>query len=296
MTTTPRLVIFTDLDGTLLDRNTYSFEPAQPALDLIRQKDIPLVLSSSKTRAEIELYRKELENGHPFISENGGAVFVPKDYFSFPFPYDRETNRLFVLELGMFYPRIIEVLDSVKKETGIPIRGFSDLTEKEISSLCSLDAKQAALAKKREYDEPFIMEGGAKEIETVRRKIEAKGMTYVWGGRFHHLLGKNDKGKAVEILKNLYENQFGSIFTIGLGDSLNDLPMLSAVDHPILLKGEGGVSPEALSRIQNCTIIHGTGPRAWNEVVLTRVIPSSPGGGDLLDQEGRDGVLEDDRV
>jgi len=277
MTTTRKLVIFTDLDGTLLDRNTYSFEPAQPALDLIRQKDIPLVLSSSKTRAEIEFYRKELENGHPFISENGGAVFVPKDYFSFRFPYDRETDWFFVLELGIFYPRIIETLDSIKKETGISMKGFSDLTEKEISSICALDSKKAELAKKREYDEPFLIEGGEKEIEIVRRKIEEKGMTYAWGGRFHHLLGKYDKGRAVEILKELYVKQFSSIFTVGIGDSLNDLPMLSVVDRPIFLKGEESVSPEALSPIQNCTIIHGTGPQAWNEVILNILLSGSFG-------------------
>jgi mannosyl-3-phosphoglycerate phosphatase len=271
MTTTRKLVIFTDLDGTLLDRNTYSFEPAQPALHLMRQKGIPLVLSSSKTRAEIEFYRKELENGHPFISENGGAVVVPKDYFSFRFPYDRETDLFFVLELGIFYPQIVEILHSIKKETGIPMKGFSDLTEKEISSLCALDLKKAEWAKKREYDEPFIIEGGEKEIEIVRRRIEEKGMTYAWGGRFHHLLGKNDKGKAVVILKELYENQFFSIFTIGIGDSLNDLPMLSVTDRPIFLKGEDDVSPEALSPIQNCTILHGTGPQAWNEVILNIV-------------------------
>jgi len=277
MTTTPKLVIFTDLDGSLLDRSTYSFEPAQPALRLIKQKGIPLVLSSSKTMAEIEFYRKELENGHPFISENGGAVFIPKDYFSFRFPYDRETDWFFVLELGIFYPRIIEVLDSIKKETGISMKGFSDLTEKEISSLCALDLKKAKWAKKREYDEPFIIEGGEKEIEIVRRKIEEKGMTYAWGGRFHHLLGKNDKGQAVEILKKLYEHQFVSIVTVGIGDSLNDLSMLSVVDHPIFLKGEDRVSPEALSPIQNCTIIHGTGPQVWNEAILSMIKPSSPG-------------------
>ncbi len=285
MTTTPKLVIFTDLDGTLLDRNTYSFEPAQPALRLIRQKDIPLVLSSSKTRAEIEFYRKELENGHPFISENGGAVVVPKDYFSFRFSYDRETDRFFILELGIFYPRIIEVLDSVKKETGISMKGFSDLTEKEISSLCALDTKKAELAKKREYDEPFFIEGGEKEIEIVRRKIEEKGMTYAWGGRLHHLLGRNDKGKAVGILKELYEKQFSSIFTVGIGDSLNDLPMLSVVDHPFFLKGEGRVSPEALSPIQNCTIIRGTGPQAWNEVILNILVYASLGPGGNKDKE-----------
>jgi mannosyl-3-phosphoglycerate phosphatase len=277
MTTTPKLVIFTDLDGTLLDRSTYSFEAAQPALDLIKQKDIPLVLSSSKTMAEIEFYRKALENGHPFISENGGAVFIPKDYFSFRFPYDRETDWFFVLELGIFYPRIIEILDSIKKETGIAMKGFSDLTEKEISSLCALDLKKAELAKKREYDEPFIIEGGEKEIGIVRRKIQEMGMTYAWGGRFHHLLGKNDKGKAVQILRKLYESQFFSVLTVGIGDSLNDLPMLSVVDRPIFLKEEDLVSPEALSPIQNCTIIHGAGPQAWNEVIVSMVNPPSPG-------------------
>jgi len=277
MMTTRKLVIFTDLDGTLLDRNTYSFEPAQPALRLIKQKDIPLVLSSSKTMVEIEFYRKVLENGHPFLSENGGAVFVPKDYFSFRFHYDRETDRFFVLELGIPYPRIIEILDSVRKETGISMKGFSDLTEEEVSSLCAMDSKKAAWAKKREYDEPFFIEGGEKEIEIVRGKIEEKAMTYTWGGKFHHLLGKNDKGKAVEILKELYENEFFSIFTVGIGDSLNDLPMLSVVDRPIFLKGEENVSPDALSLIQNCTIIHGTGPQAWNEVILSIVKPASPG-------------------
>src|SRR4030042_5463948 len=183
MTTTRKLVIFTDLDGTLLDRSTYAFEQARPALLLIQQKDIPLVFSSSKTRVEIEIYRKKLENDHPFISENGGAIFVPKGYFSFPFPYDRELEKYFVLELGTFYLLIIEVLNSIKKETGIPIRGFFDLTEDELISHCGLSLDEAELAKRREYDEPFLTEGGEKEIEVVKKKIEEKGLNYVWGGK-----------------------------------------------------------------------------------------------------------------
>jgi mannosyl-3-phosphoglycerate phosphatase len=267
--TTPKIVIFSDLDGTLLDRDTYSFEPAQPALRVIRQRDIPLVLSSSKTRVEIEIYRKNLENNHPFISENGGAIFIPKDYFSFQSPYDRETDWFFVLELGTFYLQTIEILQSIKRETGIPIKGFSDFTEKEISSICGLSLEEAELAKRREYDEPFLIEGEEKEIEIVKRKIEDKGMNYVWGGRFHHILGENDKGKAVEILKELYENQFFSISTVGIGNSLNDLPMLLAVDHPIFLKEKESVSPEI--PFKNLTCVEGTGPHAWNEAILSIV-------------------------
>jgi len=158
-------------------------------------------------------------------------------------------------------------LEWIKKETGILFKGFSDLTEKEISSICRLDSKEAGLAKKREYDEPFIIEGSEKEVDLVKEKIKQRGLNYVWGGRFHHILGKNDKGKAVEILKELYENQFFSIFTIGIGDSLNDLPMLRAVDHPIFLKEEDPL-PDVPSSVQNLAIIEGRGPRVWSKVVL----------------------------
>ncbi len=271
MTTTPKPIIFTDLDGTLLDRKTYTFEPALPALRILKKKGIPLILSSSKTRTEIELYRRKLENEHPFISENGGAVFVPKTYFSFPFPYDRELEEYFVLELGTLYPVILEILEAIKKETGVSIKGFYDFTEDELTSLCGLSPKEAEYAKKREYDEPFIVEGGEKAIEIVKEKIKKKGMNYVWGGRFHHILGKNDKGKAVEILKELYENQFLSIYTVGIGDSLNDLPMLSAVDRPIFLKEKKGFLPENLSPIQNLTLIDGIGPQAWNKAIFNYI-------------------------
>jgi mannosyl-3-phosphoglycerate phosphatase len=77
-----KLVIFTDLDGTLLDSG-YSFKKAVPALRLVQKSDTPLILCSSKTRVEVELYRKRLGNRHPFISENGGGIFIPKNYFKF---------------------------------------------------------------------------------------------------------------------------------------------------------------------------------------------------------------------
>lgn len=265
---TPKPIIFTDLDGTLLDQETYSFKQASPALEVIQQKGIPLILSSSKTRAEIEVYRKELRNDHPFISENGGAIFIPQEYFSFEFHFDREFDRYMIIELGTFYLQIIEVLKSIMKETGIKIVGFSDLTEEELTNLCGFSLGEANLAKKREYDEAFMIEGGEKEIERVKEEIKKRGMGYTWGGRFHHIFGKNDKGKAVEILRDLYERQFFTITTVGIGNSINDLPMLFAVDHPIFLKIGKAPLPDILSYKKNVKVIHGIGPKAWNLAIL----------------------------
>jgi len=267
MTTTPKLVIFTDLDGCLLDRQTYSFEPAQAALRLIKEKKIPLVLVSSKTRVEMEGYRRRLKNDHPFVSENGGAIFIPKGYFSFQFSHEREWEKYFVLELGTFYPQIIRALEFIRKETGIQIRGFHDLSEEDLVSLSGLTREEAAWAKEREYDEPFLIEGGEREIKIVQKKIRERGLNYVWGGKFHHILGKNDKGKAAQILKDLYKKEFSLIQTVGIGDSLNDLPMLSAVDHPIFLKGEEDLSE--ISPVKNLVLLEGTGPQIWNKAILS---------------------------
>ena len=77
------LVVFSDLDGTLLDHDTYSFDAARPALERLRVDGVPLILCTSKTRAEIAPLRRALGNTHPFISENGGAVFIPAGYFPF---------------------------------------------------------------------------------------------------------------------------------------------------------------------------------------------------------------------
>ena len=75
-----RFVIFTDLDGTLLDHHTYSYDAARPALERLRKSEIPLIMVSSKTRIEIEVLRTEIGNREPFIPENGGAIFIPDDY------------------------------------------------------------------------------------------------------------------------------------------------------------------------------------------------------------------------
>jgi mannosyl-3-phosphoglycerate phosphatase len=266
MTTIPNLIIFTDLDGTLLDEETHRFEAAGPALNSLTQRGIPLILVSSKTRAEIERIRADLENRHPFVSENGGAIFIPKTYFSFSFPYQRESDDYLILELGVPYAQVLKTFTSIQEETGISLKGFSNFTAEELAFSLHFTLEEAVLAKEREYDEPFLLQTDGDQIETIKRKIEEKGMFYSWGGRFHHLHGKNDKGKAVRILKELYENEFSSVQAVAIGDSLNDVPMFTEVDYPILLVGGQNV----LSNLSlgNLTTHQGQGPQAWNRVVL----------------------------
>lgn len=258
-----KTIIVTDLDGTLLHERTYSFEDALPALELIRQLDIPLVFCSSKTRAELDVYRQRLGNKHPFIAENGGGIYIPEGYF--PFPVEGEArNGYHVISLGIDYDDIRRRFISLRERLRIRVRGFGDMSVREIVEVTGLSHGDASLARTRQYDEPFLFV--EKQDERFLQAIEADGLRWTQGS-FFHLMGKHHKGKAVGILQGLYERAFGAVTLMGLGDSLNDLPLLLAVDRPVLIRKHNGTHDSRIN-IPGLYRTYGIGPAGWNEAVL----------------------------
>jgi len=261
-----RLLVFTDLDGTLLDHATYSFEPARPALEALAAAGIPVVLCTSKTRAETERWRSALGNADPFVVENGGAAFVPEGYFGPGARYDRRDGGYGVLEFGRPYADLRRALEAIRAGTGLPLRGFGDMPPEEIAARCGFTPEDAALAAKREYDEPFVG-AGPGALPAVVRAAAAFGLQVVSGGRFHHLVGGSDKGRAVRALRELYGAERGPVRTVALGDSPNDEPMLRAVDVPVLVRRPDGGLVGGLD-LPGLVIAPYAGPEGWREAVL----------------------------
>ncbi len=263
-----RLIVLSDLDGTLLDlRRGYSFDEAIPALGAIKDRGIPLCLCSIKTRSEMEVIRARMGNEDPFIVENGGAIFIPEGYFDFPFDHTRRDEDYLVIELGTPYEDLHRALKEIGEEVGCQLRGLRDMSVEEVAERRGLSLEEARLAKERGYDEPFLMLGDKAKQEAVLKLIEKKGLRWTKGDRFYHITGDNDKGKAADILKGLYRRRFSEITTIGIGDGLNDLPMLEVVDIPIIVKGpDGDYAPEL--ELPKLIRADGIGPRGFNSAVL----------------------------
>jgi len=258
-----KTVIFTDLDGTLLDDESYSCQEALPALSLVSSRNIPLIFCSSKTRAELEEYRSHLDNAHPFIAENGGGIFIPRGYFTVPVEAEAADDYQ-LIRLGTPYAEIRKQFVRLREKLHAKVRGFADMSVAEVAALTGLAEHEAALARQRDFDEAFVFEGPTDE--SFLRAIEASGLHWTQG-RIFHVMGNHDKGRAVGKLISLYKKQFGSIASMALGDSLNDLPMLMAVDHPVLVRHNDG-SFDTRIAVPDLLQTQLPGPVGWNEAVL----------------------------
>lgn len=271
------LVIFTDLDGTLLDHATYSYEPARPALEALAAEAVPIVFCTSKTKAETERWRRDLGNRHPFIVENGGAAIVPEGYFGSGVTFDRTEAGNGILEFGRPYAELRRSFELIRDATGFPLKGFGDMTVDEIAKRSGLPPESAELAARREYDEPFV---GADPtlLGAVVLEAHAFGLQVVSGGRFYHLVGGCDKGRAVRALRGLFEAARPDVLTVGIGDSPNDEPMLREVEIPILVRRPNGGHAD-LIHIPGLVVAPYAGPEGWREAVFG-ILRSLTGGQD----------------
>jgi len=258
--------IFTDLDGTLLDKQTFQPGRASNTLKQCQKLNIPVVFVSAKTRAEIEVLRNDLANTSPFVAENGGGLFLPIEQFETPENFIRFDN-YWRWQSTSTITDIRIALTEAAKAAKIGIRGFADMTAAEVASLTGLDLAGAKLALMREYDEPFlIVDETTDKLDAIKNEIIKLGYRYTHGGILHHITGQFDKGQTLLILKDLFLKKKPDTKFIGLGDSDNDFPMLRIVDYPFLVRKPDGSYSDNL-HFPGLKITNGIGPEGFAEAV-----------------------------
>ncbi|MCK4429232.1 MAG: HAD-IIB family hydrolase [Candidatus Aenigmarchaeota archaeon] len=252
-------LIFTDLDGTLVDEN-YSWEKALSVLEEVKNKKIPVIYCSAKTKSEQDVIRNRMGVSHPFIAENGSAVYVPKGYFGKS--VGEESGDYEIILLGAKFEEINEDIKKLKEK--YKIKNFYSLTSEEVAEITGLDVESAGRAKKREFGET-VVEADEEALEELKKKFNV-----VSGGRFMQVFGKGaDKGKAINALSEVYK-KFGEVVTVGIGNAHNDEAMLRVVDIPILVKNPDGNWADL--KIDNLHKAENIGPAGWAEVVKKFVL------------------------
>lgn len=247
-------IVFTDLDGTLLDHHDYSHAAAQTALDRLSLLDIPVILNSSKTLSELEFIARDLNLDSPRIAENGSLVAYP------------DTGKMHVF--GADYSQICQQLVDLRERHDYCFKGFSDWSAQQIAEITGLSVEAAERAGSRLASEPLLWQDDEALLKPFREQLASAGLSLKRGGRFWHVMGNADKVHAMNYLKHEYSKGDDTPVVIALGDGPNDRDMLAAADIAIIVYNPDGVNIDIPDREDQRVIrTELPGPQGWGATI-----------------------------
>jgi mannosyl-3-phosphoglycerate phosphatase len=252
-------LVFTDLDGTLLDHDSYSFEAARPALDLLKARGIAVILASSKTEAEMRPIADAIGISHPMIVENGAGVVGLG-----------QNDELTAVQSSSPYNQLRQLLRDLPKELSACFEGFGDWDVARVSRETGLPPASAQLARLRRFSEPGHFTGTEAQKRALLSLLEAEGFTAAQGGRFFTLMPKTSKAERMaEVVAHYQRGIDTPVRTVALGDAPNDLAMLEAADCGIIIANPAHAPLPVTEREKEGAILRSErpGPEGWNLMI-----------------------------
>lgn len=266
---TKQSLIFTDLDGTLLDHFDYSFDQAKDVINELKKRNIPIIPNTSKTYAEVVRIQANLGLNTPFIIENGAAVYIPVNYFKTQPEETILIGNYWVKEFCPPRQYWLELLENLEGNYTELFQGFSKLSLEELCNLTGLTIENAKYAIKRQYTEPLLWHGDNNNKRDFIIHMESLGAHMLQGGRFLHVGGHTDKGLAMTWLSNAFSKQLNvPMQNIALGDSHNDNAMLETADFAMQIKSPIHPFP-ILNKTENSFRSTDFGPKGWAECLTS---------------------------
>ena len=242
------VIVFSDLDGTLLDHDGYSFAPAKPALTALAEKGIALVPATSKTLAELDVLMGALGLAGAAIGENGAVIKFADGAI------DRAVSRA----------EIARALADMPEALRHAMQCFCDMSVDEIAALTGLERAAAALAAKREASEPFLWHGDAAGLADLELALTAYGLQVTQGGRFFHIVPPRDKAAAMQIMLDTYKPRPEAW---ALGDGPNDVTMLLAADRAALIANHHIATEKLLPHGHGLHLTNREGALGWRDAM-----------------------------
>lgn len=245
------LLVFTDLDGTLIDHDTYSAAAAFPALTALKSVGAAVIMASSKTAPEISSLQEDLDLTHwPAIVENGAGLLLSDGADS----------------SGKDYIAIRAALDKVPQDLRRFYRGFGDMTVAEIAQTTGLPYGASAMAAKRQFSEPGLWRGDDDQRRAFLAALDTLGIAAREGGRFLTLsFGQTKADHMADVIA-----EFAPLHTVALGDAPNDIEMLEAADFGVIVANPHRRPLPLLRGEKEGRIIRTleVGPAGWNTAIL----------------------------
>jgi len=252
-----KVVIFTDLDGSLLHRDTFKFDTIKDYISNLVDQGIIIIPNSSKTEKEIEKFNEELGVKLPYISENGSSI-QGLNLINVNFPnkiiLSREKEEL----LKIFKDKVPEQL----RDKCVQI---SKIIKKEQKKIFGQTDDKLKNALNRKYTLPFLFVGNKNEKNKLTKILNSNLLTLQEGGRVLNLCDNINKIKSMNRVIKILKKTEDKIKTIGVGDNYNDLEMLKNCDVPCLVFNDQFKLDKI--NIDNLIFSNKPSPEGWADVI-----------------------------
>jgi predicted mannosyl-3-phosphoglycerate phosphatase (HAD superfamily) len=187
-------ILFIAVDSLIPARGK-SFPGLDEFTAALDHQGIPAVWLTSRSRLQFDEPRRKLGHTHPFIAEDGCAVYLPEDYFHLrPDSVASKQEKQSTVRLGRFtclpiaeaLPAAAEALEKLSEDTGVPVVTLGSLSPRELAQNTNLPHHDAELSRQRDFDELFFFAGVSdKDVERCvaegrRRKLQLRQHGVLW--------------------------------------------------------------------------------------------------------------------
>ena len=258
MTSDLSTLIFSDLDGSILDRDTFNFDKIKLFLNNLISRNILIIPNSSKTKEEIISFNKELGEDLPYIVENGAAIYdlnLVNSNFPEKIVLSRENKEI----LEIFHAKVPKNLKS-------KLNFLDQMDDKTKAKILGLPKGKIKFAMNRQYTIPFLFKGNQNEKDEIFKVVRKIGLSFQEGGRVINLCDKVNKASAMRKVVKMFDKVIkNKLTTIAVGDNFNDLEMLKNSDIPCLVFNDKFTLEKI--NINNCIVSKKPAPEGWEEIV-----------------------------
>ena len=251
------VAIFTDLDGSLLHRDTFNFDPIKSYITRLVDHGVIVIPNSSKTEAEIKKFNKELGIDLPYISENGSSIHnlnLINPNFPNKIILSRDKDEL----LRLFSSKVPDSLKSKCVQ-------ISKMTKNQQEKIFGQKGDRLKDVLDRKYTLPFLFNGDKSEKNKLLKILNSNSLTLQHGGRILNLCDNVNKVKSMNRVIKILKKTKDKIKIIAVGDNYNDLDMLKNSDFPCLVFNDNFRLDEI--NIDNLIFSHKPSPEGWADVI-----------------------------
>lgn len=230
-----KVIIFTDLDETLLKENKYNHNILNNFIKTLLKKEYEIIPVTSKTYLEVIDLLKQIKYKFPFSVENGAAYYIPvnnsKNYL-----YKKIVNSYAIKKNA-----IKKILNKRILKTYLQnLKYIEDLSIEDQKKITKLNSKQLEGFNSREYSIPVLISGDKYFKKKLEETLFKYNLKIVFGGKLNNISGLHSKLNALCFFSYKYKQKLKNtkIISISLGDNQNDIEILSNSNYSGIIKNK----------------------------------------------------------